>query len=324
MITSLPYTSYSTTTPAQWLGSLIIDAISELAKAFFQKLAEPFSSTQPTPIAQSAEQSPAAPTPPALTAIQEQTIDALSQNSITTDTQTILGKGGTATVYEGIKDGKPVAIKCMKKATEPFNPNEGESLILNKEIADMQKVMALILYDTNTSSFHHIDNLKQAPKSDSLFIVATVSEKLGGSLENQEKNLSEDQIKDIALQSATFLKNLHSLNIVHGDFNSGSILLDEEKRITVIDFGLAAASEDNDDKRSDYVQLLSTFSTILGFKRESDKEKFNALKNNREAAQNTLHQLDPNTIDEAKLIDLLFSEKLEQNPNFLNTSAEEE
>ena len=324
MITSLPYTSYSTTTPAQRLGSLIIDAISELAQTVIQKLATLFSSTQPTPIAQSAEQSPPAPALPKLTNIQQQTIGTLSQNGITTNTQTILGIGGTAAVFEGTKDGKPVAIKCMNKATEPFNPNEGESLILNKEIAGMQKEMALVLYDKNADSFYYIEKPDQAPKSGSLFIIATVSEKLGDSLENQAKNLSEKQIKDIALQSAAFLKNLHSQGIVHGDFNSGSILLDEEKRITVIDFGLAAASEDNDDKRSDYVQLLSTFSTILGFKRESDKEKFNTLKNNREAAQNTLHQLDPNTIDEAKLIDLLFSEKLEQNPNFLNTSAEEE
>ncbi|MCB1116029.1 MAG: protein kinase [Chlamydiia bacterium] len=156
-----------------------------------------------------------------------------------------LGSGKAATAYEGMMNGKKVAIKMMNGTKEKFQIDEGEALALTlpKQI-NAQKNIALILYDETTADYFYVDkNNMQAFQDRNYAIVATVATMRSGHLGDMPFK-SAKEIKDVATTAAQFLEKIHVQGILHRDFHFQNILFYPSKKtsqnkIKVHDFGLS-------------------------------------------------------------------------------------
>jgi Kae1-associated kinase Bud32 len=64
--------------------------------------------------------------------------------------------------------------------------------------------------------------------------------------------------KKIFEQAAFYLAQLHKFNIIHGDYTFANLMLDENKNLYVIDFGLSFISHDDEDKAVDLLTMLKS------------------------------------------------------------------
>ena len=64
--------------------------------------------------------------------------------------------------------------------------------------------------------------------------------------------------KKIFQKAAFYLAQLHKINIIHGDYTFANLMLDDNKNLYVIDFGLSFISHDNEDKAVDLLTMLKS------------------------------------------------------------------
>jgi len=64
------------------------------------------------------------------------------------------------------------------------------------------------------------------------------------------KNILDDNIK-LAAKIGAEAGKIHDLNIIHGDMTTSNMILDKNKKVRFIDFGLSFVSEKTEDKAVD-------------------------------------------------------------------------
>lgn len=65
----------------------------------------------------------------------------------------------------------------------------------------------------------------------------------------------EEDVARLCLEVGSFIARLHSMNIIHGDLTTSNMILNKERRIFFIDFGLGFTSTRVEDKAVDLVVL---------------------------------------------------------------------
>jgi len=139
----------------------------------------------------------------------------------------LLGHGGYGDVYQGSWHGTTVAIKQLYLKTLP------EHLV--NDFTHETKVMAqcafpqiVRLFGVCMETGHYSIVMEYMPKG-SIYKV----------LQNQNEELSWSQRYEISIDIARGLSFLHSQRILHRDLKSLNILLDENYKAKISDFGLA-------------------------------------------------------------------------------------
>ncbi|XP_023754644.1 LEAF RUST 10 DISEASE-RESISTANCE LOCUS RECEPTOR-LIKE PROTEIN KINASE-like 1.4 [Lactuca sativa] len=142
-----------------------------------------------------------------------------------------LGDGGFGTVYYGkLTDGREVAVKRLYK-----NSFKRVEQFMNEiEILTMLDHENLVKFYGCTSR-----------RSRELLLVyeyvanGTVADHLHGKFANSNSNLNWRLRLNIALETAEALAYLHDSDIIHRDVKTCNILLDENFKVKVADFGLS-------------------------------------------------------------------------------------
>lgn len=161
----------------------------------------------------------------------------------------IIGTGGMAIVYDAYDTilSRPVAIKVLK---ENFVENE---TIVNRLRTEAQTSAAI--NDDNIVAIYDVGHAEINDKN----IEYIVMEKVEGStlkdVIQSESPLSEDKILDYSLQIAKALQTAHRQGLVHRDIKPANILITNNGKIKVTDFGIARVSSD---------ATLTYTSSILG------------------------------------------------------------
>jgi len=141
-----------------------------------------------------------------------------------------IGEGGFGEVYSGLWNGKMVAIK--KFSIKETNNNMKNSL--NKFIREINIISSLrhpnivlnMGASINKSDYYMIS--EYVPKG-SLFDFLIV----------QKGTFSETEQLNIAYEIAIAIKYLHSRKVLHCDLKSSNILIDDNGKIKITDFGLS-------------------------------------------------------------------------------------
>ncbi|KAF2073596.1 hypothetical protein CYY_005085 [Polysphondylium violaceum] len=139
-----------------------------------------------------------------------------------------LAKGTSGKVYKGTYKKRDVAIKVFSEDNLNFKIEE-----FNREVSIMT-ITRLLNHECFTT-FYGVN--KEDPKN--LFIVTELIN--GGSLKelllNKHASLEYHQKLSIAIDIAEAMNFLHSLNVIHRDLKSGNILITQNLRAKLIDFG---------------------------------------------------------------------------------------
>ncbi|TKS73677.1 Interleukin-1 receptor-associated kinase 4 [Collichthys lucidus] len=213
-------------------------------------------STLPTMVLEAAETQPAPPAQPATTVLQTQILPDSSDTSHTglssflynelmritgnfddrpvSDGGSRLGEGGFGTVYKGLLDARPVAVKKLNPIDDV--PLEELRVQFNQEIQILQTLTHENLVDMVGFS------------CDGQYPCLVYALMANGSLLNrlacmqETPPLSWRQRCSIAEGTARGLDYLHNNHHVHRDIKSANILLDEQFVAKISDFGLTRAS----------------------------------------------------------------------------------
>ena len=161
----------------------------------------------------------------------------LKENDLDFDYDSVLGKGGFGSVYEGKCKGQPVAIKFFETATEadPF-----------KSLFELRNE-AIVLQQNR---YHHPSLVSMVgvivcPKPALVMEVAPM-----GSLDKhlkRRKQISRVVLFRITTQIASALECLHKLSLIYRDLKSANVLLwslglDDLINCKLTDFGITAHS----------------------------------------------------------------------------------
>ncbi|KAF2073598.1 hypothetical protein CYY_005087 [Polysphondylium violaceum] len=138
-----------------------------------------------------------------------------------------IASGASGKVYQGTYQGKDVAIKLYSEYNLCFNVDE-----FNREVT----IMTLLDHECFTT-FYGAN--KEDPSN--LFLVSELvkSGSLSLLLSNKPIDLTYAQKLSIAIDVANAMNYLHSLGIIHRDLKSGNVLITEDLRAKVIDFGFS-------------------------------------------------------------------------------------
>ena len=144
--------------------------------------------------------------------------------------KTIVGEGGMGSVSLGEWQGKQVALKKIK-----FNYNEKNNNFLLKKfineiniISSMRHPNILLYMGTTVDEDNYYMITEYLPKG-SLYEYLHIKKKF----------LTDKQKIKIAFQIAIAIQYIHSRNILHCDLKSSNVLLDQNFKIKLSDFGLS-------------------------------------------------------------------------------------
>jgi serine/threonine-protein kinase len=157
----------------------------------------------------------------------------------------LLGRGGMGTVYAGVSDeGRPVAIKLLI--------GDGEPAYLERFRREAE--LAARVSHPHVTRVHFLGLHGQAP-----FIVLEFV--TGGSLEDRIRKrgpLPWREAATLGAQVAHGLEAIHAAGLVHRDLKPANVLLDDEGRAKVSDFGLARTVGKNSIALTKTGELLGT------------------------------------------------------------------
>ena len=142
-----------------------------------------------------------------------------------------LGRGGMAVVYEAESDGQRFAIKVLpaslltdRLAIDRFDREA-------KTQASLKHPGIIRVFETGTDrEFHY-------------FVMELIDGKTLEALLLEKGRLPSAEALSIAEKVAVALAHAHEHKVIHRDIKPGNILLSEENRVTVTDFGLVRLTE---------------------------------------------------------------------------------
>lgn len=148
-----------------------------------------------------------------------------------------IGQGGMGRVYKGHHDGldRDMAVKVIDERLVAKKGFVEQFFAEARTLAKLDHVNIVRVFnvDTDTTGRH--------------FIVMELLE--GGSVESfwREKGqeLSIDDAVRITKEAAEGLLNAHQAGLIHRDVKPGNLMLTKEGRVKVVDFGLAARTEND-------------------------------------------------------------------------------
>lgn len=139
----------------------------------------------------------------------------------------VLGRGGMADVYRGTDQvlGRDVAVKLLRQPG-PTAPERERFLAEAKTLAALSHPALVTILD-----FHSAD--------DCTFLVMELVE--GGPLSElyRPQPLDERRVAEIGAQLADALAYVHSQGIVHRDIKPENVLIGDDGRVRLADFGIA-------------------------------------------------------------------------------------
>jgi serine/threonine protein kinase len=147
-----------------------------------------------------------------------------------------LGVGGMGVVYDA-EDQRLSRRVALKFLSDELADNPDATRRLRREAQTIA-----LLNHPNICTIYEIDNHEGRP-----FIVM---ERLDGTtlkIHMARKALGTPEIADIALQIAEALSGAHGKGIIHRDIKPGNIFVSDQRRVKVLDFGLARRLPTTDD-----------------------------------------------------------------------------
>lgn len=156
---------------------------------------------------------------------------------------TLLGAGSMGRVYKGFDEQleRHVAIKVISKALASDQEYVGR---FRREA----KVLASISHP-NIALIYYFDNVDGLP----YFCMEYLH---GGSLENvlqENKTMDHETAVSYTMQVALGLSEAEKKGVIHRDIKPSNLMLAENNRIKIVDFGLAKKSRDKQDMDSSIV-----------------------------------------------------------------------
>lgn len=142
-----------------------------------------------------------------------------------------LGDGGMGTVYRGVDTdtGEPVAIKVLKSEL-------AQGALLERFVREGEALRQL-----NHPNIVKLLDTILTPERNALVLELVSGGSLGAMIHQQER-LSIRHILEIALDLADALTRAHRLNIIHRDIKPDNVLMAEDGRPLLTDFGVASVS----------------------------------------------------------------------------------
>ena len=141
-----------------------------------------------------------------------------------------IGEGGMGRIYNAEWQGKQVALKKVK-----LNYNEKENIQRIKKFINEINIIAsmrhpnIVLYMGTTIDKNNVCLITEYLPKGSLYNYLYID----------KKQFTEKQKINIALQMAIGIQYIHSRKILHCDLKSSNVLLDENFKIKLSDFGLS-------------------------------------------------------------------------------------
>ena len=176
--------------------------------------------------------------------------------------QRLIGRGGMATVYEA-KDPqlrRRVALKVLSPAIA-----KDETMLARFE-REARSAAAL--------SHPNIVTLFSVEQDDDTHFL-TMDLVRGEPLDRliARRELAPDEVLDLAHQLAKGLEAAHRRRIIHRDLKPANLIVDNDGRLRILDFGLAKAQPGSDDSWSGDVIDLTMRGTVLGTARYMSPEQ---------------------------------------------------
>ncbi|KAJ5078488.1 sterile20-like kinase isoform b-related [Anaeramoeba ignava] len=157
----------------------------------------------------------------------------------------IYKRGATGKIYAGTFKNQKVVIKIFERSCKEFR---NEILILThlQNKAHHENIVEMIGYH-ETSNGKQFLELSHSLESTNFIVLEFVS---GGSLfdkyhqlRTKKQKISEEKITQYAKDIASGMKFIHELNIIHCDLKSWNLLITEDDRIQICDFGFAISNQ---------------------------------------------------------------------------------
>jgi len=167
-----------------------------------------------------------------------------------------IGKGGFGEVYKGRRNHQDIAVKRIR--SDKRMDQDCYLRIINQFIVELQAMhtfpgenILLLLY------YSFSEDLSTEPCLVYQYMPnGSVSDRL--KLRDDTPPLTWNQRKDIAYQVAKGLCHLHGNKIVHGDIKSGNILLDDNFKAYIGDFGLARGGPESFEEHKTVSVIIGT------------------------------------------------------------------
>jgi serine/threonine-protein kinase len=144
-----------------------------------------------------------------------------------------LGEGGMGVVYlaEDTKLRRKVAIK--------FLPRHIAADTDERKRFEIEAQATAAINHPNIATIHAIEEVEDSQGGRDVFIVLEYID--GQDLRNciNTKQLSIEDVTDIAIQLANGLQTAHEKGIIHRDIKSANIMMTEKGQVKIMDFGLA-------------------------------------------------------------------------------------
>ncbi|KAK5446208.1 hypothetical protein LTS15_009904 [Exophiala xenobiotica] len=170
----------------------------------------------------------------------------------------LIGKGSFGRVYKGrqISTQKVVAIKVLDVDDADFRAFGDQK---DEQIRDFQREIR-ILRQAQESGAENLNHLIEAlPVHSQLWMICEHCP--GGSVKTlmratKDRLQEEKYLVVVARELAKALKGLHEAGIIHRDVKAANVLIHEEGRLQLCDFGVANILETGTDKRRTFIGTL--------------------------------------------------------------------
>lgn len=154
--------------------------------------------------------------------------------------ESVIGAGGMGVVYRAFdhKLGRAIALKVVRPA------DDGSSSDARARLIREARAMAKISHP-NVIAVHDAGDVE-----DEVFIAMELV--VGANLADWEKARPHPwrELVGVYLQAARGLAAAHRVGLVHRDFKPHNVLVGDDERVRVLDFGIARSSEESDAPRT--------------------------------------------------------------------------
>ncbi len=154
-----------------------------------------------------------------------------------------IGKGGQAEVYRA-KDKRKARICAVKRFLPDAIAYKNIRRCFQNEVEAMQKME----HPQIPSYFAHYAQHDDDKGMDNLYLFMEYV--AGNSLSNLiggKKHFTESEINSVGAQLLDILNSVHSLGYIHRDVKPGNVILDRNKRVHLLDFGIATSIDKQND-----------------------------------------------------------------------------